>query len=128
MSINPYSLPFGDYNERNMEVEIKSRVSPNDELEAWLTQVEYYSKLGFEGQCTLKDLAENPPSFTNAPPEAFEVLNKIKNVVVSKKYDPTLSPNSKSALTSLFRQLPSLENSPSVRKRLNFDNVMDVEF
>lgn len=105
----------------------------------WLEQVRYHSLNGAsEGASSLLNLANNTPNFENVPQEWLEVLEKINGVVQTKKYDPTLSPQSKRVLNQYINRLfpqqaePEVEPMdialPPVNRRLDFGNVQGNGF
>lgn len=102
--------------------------TPNIRLSYWLEQVRYHSLNGAsEGQESLEQIAKNCPSFEGASPEELGILVRIKDVVESKKLDPTLSPNSKQLLNKLIEQVSPQQRparTSTARRRLNFDDVI----
>ncbi len=108
----------------------------NIDLEAWLMEVEYFSDLGTpEGDLMLIQLAANSPDMRHASPETKLILSKVKKIGVTKRWDPTLSPNSKNVLNGMrvelqerSRKMDEENPKPSCVKRLNFDDYIHDEF
>lgn len=101
--MDPTSPAKKQYNLNSLDVE---KAMPETDLILWLQLVTMLSEsFSTEDQINLDELSKNIPKYSVNLPIMQDVLDRIKDVVINKKWDPTLAIVSNQIIHNLTNQI-----------------------